>query len=848
MGWTRIVSLWRGGLAAATLASISWMTAAVSALESTVESEVQEATPVERIRTLEGFRVERLYNVPLDAQGSWVSLTTDPQNRLIASDQYGKLYRITPPPVGDEGESKIEILDIELGMCQGLLCAFDSLYAVVNGEAAQGGGLYRVQDTDGDDQYDKVTLLRRIDGGGEHGPHAVVLSPDGKSLYVAGGNHTRIPNPETSVVPRVWDEDQLLPRMWDAGGHAVGIMAPGGWICRTDPEGKSWELVSIGFRNQYDIAFSPEGELFTYDADMEWDVGSPWYRPTRVNHVTSGSEFGWRSGTGKWPAFYPDSLGSVVDIGPGSPTGVVFGTGAKFPERYQRSLFIADWSYGIIYAVHLTADGSSYRGEAEPFCSAPALQVTDMIVGAKDGALYFAIGGRRTQSGLYRVTYVGSESTEPVAPLPLTDLQKLRRRIETLHRGSDPSAIATAWSYLGHEDRALRFAARTAIELQPVDAWRERIGSVKEPRAIISAALALSRCGKPSDQPAVLEALAKIDAAAAEPEMQLDLMRAYALAIIRLGGVTPQAKSEVVRQFDSLYPSNSVTLNQELCRLLVGVEADRVVPRTLALLEVAPTQEEQIHYAYCLRAADQGWDMETHEQFFNWFNRAAALRGGNSFGGFIANIRQESIDRLTQEEREALQQIIQSLPKPIDALAELQARPVVKTWAVSDLFSEDESVYEGRDVENGRRVFATAQCYKCHRFRGEGGLVGPDLTAVGRRFNQQNLLEALVDPSKVVSDQYQATLFSLIDGRQVAGRVINLNAGSYLVLENMMNPGALTPIEVEQIDELAPSPVSMMPQGLLDSFTEDEIRDMVAFLRTGAADAVDAGEGKKKAD
>ena len=126
--------------------------------------------------------------------------------------------------------------------------------------------------------------------------------------------------------------------------------------------------------------------------------------------------------------------------------------------------------------------------------------------------------------------------------------------------------------------------------------------------------------------------------------------------------------------------------------------------------------------------------------------------------------------------------------------------------------------------------------------------MGPDLTAVGRRFNQQNLLEALVDPSKVVSDQYQATLFSLTDGRQVAGRVINLNAGNYLVLENMMNPGALTPIEVEQIDEMAPSPVSMMPQGLLDSFTEDEIRDMVAFLRTGAADAVDAGEVKKKAD
>jgi glucose/arabinose dehydrogenase len=100
----------------------------------------------------------------------------------------------------------------------------------------------------------------------------VVLGPDGKSLFVVGGNHTKIPNPESSRVPRNWQEDQLLPRMWDAGGHAVNILAPGGWICRTDPEGKSWELYSNGYRNAYDIAFNTAGELFTYDSDMEWDI------------------------------------------------------------------------------------------------------------------------------------------------------------------------------------------------------------------------------------------------------------------------------------------------------------------------------------------------------------------------------------------------------------------------------------------------------------------------------------------------------------------------------------------------------------------------------------------------
>ena len=129
------------------------------------------------------------------------------------------------------------------------------------------------------------------------------------------------------------------------------------------PDGKTWELFSVGFRNQYDAAYNRDGDLFTYDADMEWDFNTPWYRPTRVCLVTSGSEFGWRNGAGKYPPYYPDSLPPVVDIGPGSPTGVCFGYGAKFPPKYQDAFFICDWSYGKLYAVHLTPDGSAYKAE-----------------------------------------------------------------------------------------------------------------------------------------------------------------------------------------------------------------------------------------------------------------------------------------------------------------------------------------------------------------------------------------------------------------------------------------------------------------------------------------------------
>ena len=178
--------------------------------------------------------------------------------------------------------------------------------------------------------------LPNSEGGGEHGPHSVRLGPDGKSIYVIAGNHTDPPTGfSRSTIPTNWSEDHLLPRQWDAWTRCRKV-APGGWIARTDEQGKDWEMFSIGYRNPYDFDFNADGEIFAYDADMEWDMGTPWYRPTRVVHATSGSEFGWRSGTGKWPAYYGDSLPQAVDIGPGSPVGACFGYGAKFPAKFQR--------------------------------------------------------------------------------------------------------------------------------------------------------------------------------------------------------------------------------------------------------------------------------------------------------------------------------------------------------------------------------------------------------------------------------------------------------------------------------------------------------------------------------
>ena len=110
-------------------------------------------------------------------------------------------------------------------------------------------------------------------------------------------------------------------------------------MLRFRPNGTEWTYVSTGYRNPFDGAFNEDGEFFVYDADMEWDMGMPWYRPTRLCWAMPGSEFGWRNGTGKWPKYYEDSMPPVTEFGPGSPVGVVSGKGAKFPAKYQRAIY-----------------------------------------------------------------------------------------------------------------------------------------------------------------------------------------------------------------------------------------------------------------------------------------------------------------------------------------------------------------------------------------------------------------------------------------------------------------------------------------------------------------------------
>lgn len=796
--------------------------------------------PAGAFKTLPGFSVDLVHDVTASDQGSWVSLCLDPKGRIIASDQYGKLYRVT---LNGDADASVEQLEVNIGMAQGMLYAFDSLYININAKTksladteATGPGVYRLTDTTGDDQFDKVEyIVPMTDKAGEHGPHALVLSPDGTKIYFCSGNQVDVPeSAETGAVPRHWDEDHLLGRMPDARGHMQGRLAPGGWICRMDPDGSNVELMATGFRNEYDIAFNPQGDLFAYDADMEWDIGTPWYRPTRVNHVISGAEFGWRNGTGKWPEYYGDSFGAVVRIGPGSPTGIAFGTGTNFPAKYQNALFISDWSYGVIHAVHMNADGASYSGTSESFVTAAPMAVTDLVV-HPDGSMYFAVGGRRTASGLYRLSYTGDASTEAkpaVENASITKARELRRTLEKYHLSPSEDAIDLAIANLGNSDRAIRFAARIALEHLPVEKWRKAALAVDTPQATINAAYALARCSSTQDQSVLLDKLTSLDFASLPKAIKLELIRAQELVWMRLGEPNEAQKLSILGQLDGHFPSQDGMLNRELAKVLIHLQAPNIVSRTVEQMSLGNAQDDQIHYAFCLRNVANGWDAKSRRGYFQWFFDVGTARGGASFGGFLSNIRNAALDQLSDDEKEQLGELAGNMPAPRDPLADLTPRKLVEEWSVEKVQAELAKLSTKPDFETGRMLTATASCFKCHRFNGQGGIQGPDLTAAGKRFNDKDMLTAIIEPNKEISDQYQATQFLTEDG-VVVGKVANLSGGGLSIVTNMLSPGDFTKIKVADIVERRPSPVSMMPSGLLDTFTPEQIGQMLAYLKSG---------------
>jgi len=843
------------------------------------------APPASALVVPEGFTVELLASAD-PSQGSWVCLCFDPLGRAIISPQSGPLLRVSIPGVsrsesgdpwaGEEVECKQLDPDVS-GSAQGLCFLGDALFVNSVLDPAT-RGLWRLRDVDGDGRFEqRARLFTYANDGGEHGPHAVIPGPDG-ALWMAIGNHT--PPPDGAILTQpdaqgrrapgspcdFWDEDLPTPRLWDPRGHAVGLLAPGGVILRVDPATGAATIFAGGLRNAYDLCFDAEGELFTYDSDMEWDIGAPWYRAPRIVHVVSGGDYGWRSGSGKWPSWYPDSLPPACDTDVSSPTGMLSGADGGFPEPWRRMLFAADWTYGRVLAVETEPDGAGVRARWMPFISGRPMPVADLAWGP-DGAMYLVTGGRGTQSGLYRIRAAAAGSGAADKALPRNSLpapseslvahrdrapvaeqnRERRREIEAWHRPLSPQDFDAARpaivDALGRRDRTLAFAARVALEHQPIEAWRELVVGFPEGQARLLGALALARRGNELDARVAAELAAACLAQDADAtarrvseEQCILALRVAQIVLLRHPSVADSAPLQSCGAAAAALGADlrsDARVAQAALELACALRRTDAIAACLDRLDAATDRADAIRWAAMVRLLDDGWTEALRERYWRWLDAADAISGGMSLGGYIEAIRRDATEHVRRPASSP------ERPPPARARSAVAASTtarVARAWRVADLVDEapapDTVAAAPRNLLRGALIYRETSCILCHRFAGEGSSTGPDLTGVASRFSRIDLLRAILEPSAHVSDQYRDSMITTIDGDVIVGRIVHEAPDHLEILTNPMG------FERERVERSAVARIealetSVMPPGLLDTRSRDEVLDLLAYLESG---------------
>ena len=788
------------------------------------------ATPVSDITAQPGFKVELLRSAQ-DGESSWISMSFDTKGNIILGLDDVGVGHLDMTEEGDEIPFKK--LNNSLRHCRGVLYAHDSIYV----SATNSQGFYRLQDTTGDGAFDKEELLLPLEYKSRfgHGMNQITLGPD-KQIYLICGNDVVMPGEitKTSTYKNA-RKDWLLPNPHDAGqDDRVG------YILRMDPDGKLFHVIAGGLRNQVDLAFNAEDEMFTFDADMEWDVGQPWYRPTRINHIVPGGEYGWRWGTGKWPTYYADSLPSTLDLGLGSPTGMVSGHTLDWPKRFQQGMYAADWQNGRILLVDLIPVGATYRGEYELFLEGAPLNICDMDVGA-DGNLYFITGGRGSQSGLYRVTV--DPSTEPTSTGPkfnrklvaTGEQERNQRKIyDSFQERVGNTSDREVWPALGSDDRWLRFSAMKVLERQPVQSWSEKVLDDDNPLRCGTGLIALCRSGVAQHQPQVFDALQRFDLPKLNLEQQLIMLRAYQLCFLRLGKPTEKQTQLAIEAISPLFPGNNESVNHMAGELLVYLKMPGIIESSIPLLAEDSTQYQQLRMARMLMHLREGWTEDTKTAFLNWLLQSRRMTGGRQLNERLTDIRTDFYELLTEGDKSTHARLIEKIEQPIESGELTTSRPLVQQWKMEDLTKDISAVSSNRPDEDGLRALTAANCLKCHKVGNRGGQIGPDLTNVAKRFNASQILESIIEPSKEVDPKYSYSVYLLIDGTSVSGRPVGVTSKT-LKLE--INPFTQESIEInrDEIDESFPGKTSPMPSGLLDTLNKEEIKDLLAYLIRAAA-------------
>lgn len=170
---------------------------------------------------------------------------------------------------------------------------------------------------------------------------------------------------------------------------------------------------------------------------------------------------------------------------------------------------------------------------------------------------------------------------------------------------------------------------------------------------------------------------------------------------------------------------------------------------------------------------------------------------------------------------------------PIAEPAEIaEVRPFVRDWTFEEVQAQTKEL-KGRSFAKGKQLFTAIACFSCHQVNGVGGRVGPDLGKLEARKDLAHIIRSLTEPSKEIEKKYQAWIVVTDDGKQFVGMAVAEDDRTLTLMPNPLGIENCEPVVIDkdEIDIRQASPISLMPEKLLNTLTIEEIRDLLAYLQ-----------------
>jgi putative heme-binding domain-containing protein len=245
----------------------------------------------------------------------------------------------------------------------------------------------------------------------------------------------------------------------------------------------------------------------------------------------------------------------------------------------------------------------------------------------------------------------------------------------------------------------------------------------------------------------------------------------------------------------------------------------------------------QTWYANVLSQASKGWTDDLRNQYFNWYTKAFGYKGGVCYVGFIDKARKNALETVPKElfvkyNKMSGDSLVTLARKGLD-IGPVRPKGPGKNWKVEEALQVVSQDASPRNFDQGKAMFAASLCRTCHQMKGEGGVAGPDLTQLGTRFSDKDMLEAIIAPNKTISDQYGSTVFYLKAGGSILGRLIRQDNEKYYISQNPFDPQTVREVQKKNVLRTRVSEISPMLPGMINALNAEELKDLMAYLKSG---------------